>query len=232
MFRLPLGYAIGFATLSFAIKLWNTILLFFLFPRRTHTHLHSLNAHNVSIVYVFCNRLPNWFYVRKNKASFFSSCLSSRHRRCGCCHSMQHIRNKTPVHSYLLHLICIRARMNRYNIIYTFVSLFGLRLDSFHNCYNCRSLIMTRYNKKCILQYEKKHAGIRRRWHICLWHLCLIRNKMKMLCFNGCCLSLLLFLFHFQNATIKIIESSLCGNCFFFTSFASDVFYAIKIDKK
>lgn len=36
--------------------------------------------------------------------------------------------NKTPVSSYLLYLICIRPLMNRYNIIYTFVSLFGCAL--------------------------------------------------------------------------------------------------------
>lgn len=106
----------------------------------------------------------------------------------------QHIRNKTPVHSYLLYLICIRTLMNRYNIIYMFVSLFGLRLNSHHKCYTVVRLLWSGITKKCILQFQK-HASIRRRWLICLWYLCLIRNKMKMLRFWMVVICRFVFLF-------------------------------------
>lgn len=75
-------------------------------------------------MYVFCNRLPNWFYVRN---FFFLPrlllILPPSFQR-------SPIPNKTPVSSYLLYLICIRPLMNRYNIIYTFVSLFGCAFAS------------------------------------------------------------------------------------------------------
>lgn len=77
---------------------------------------------------IFCNRLPNWFYL------FFLSFFCSE-----CCRFFADHSANIRHWFFGSYLICMRSRMNRYNIIYPFVSLFAfytapLPISNAHAC--------------------------------------------------------------------------------------------------